>query len=159
MAEDVEAPARDGAVGPHPAGMVRTRADGDKGVARWRGLAIFVKTPARDRPINPQCTGVSPASTDGGEVAIWRRHRRSACGDHAGRQYRDAKQTHRGSRFTVWHHEAWSDVRAILCPCPAAFSREGRSQQTNRQRRCGSTCCEKAGSSDVRHTDPSMRLL
>ena len=79
MAKITAAPASDGAVSPHPAGVDPPGADGGEGTAGWRGLTnnialdILVEAPAFDGAASPHPAGVDHSGTDGGEgTAGWR---------------------------------------------------------------------------------------
>ena len=67
------APAGDGAVAPHPAGVVPPGADGDEGTRGRRGLAIEVTAPAGDGAVAPHPAGVAPPGADGDEGTRGRR--------------------------------------------------------------------------------------
>ena len=68
------APAGDGAVAPHPAGVEPSGADGDEGIRGRRGLAVVIVAPAAgDGAVAPHPAGVErrldPALTESKEPA------------------------------------------------------------------------------------------
>ena len=68
LAKVIGAPAGDGAVPPHPAGVENPGADGGELPGRRRGPAIAIIAPAGDGAVPPHPAGVETPGADGGEL-------------------------------------------------------------------------------------------
>ena len=68
----VSAPTGDGAVAPHPAGVLHPSADGDEGPRGRRSLAVFIAAPAGDGAVAPHPASMVPGA-DGDEGTRGRR--------------------------------------------------------------------------------------
>ena len=74
LAKITAAPASDGAVGPHPAGVEPPGADRSELPRRWSGLTnniaaeIIIRAPAFDGAVGPHPAGVERPGADRGEL-------------------------------------------------------------------------------------------